>query len=201
MSWAATAATVVEYNFNAGLTADGVFGGVTATPLTGVNVNFGGTVNIGGWLNNPVGQFSQWTGSTPDAIEFTLTPAAGHTLDLDYLSFAANSQSLGSGDHGPSVWRVEVFRDGAGVLATDFNVPAFDAWVIPIIDLTGLTFTPGESFRARIEGLGANNGDRQVSFDNIFVEGQMVPEPGAFALVAGLGLVAFGAFRRVRRGL
>jgi len=199
VSWAATGATVVEYTFSTGLGAGTVAPLVTASPVIPVNVSYGGTVDVGDWQGNPVGQFTQWTGFTADAIEFTLTPGAGHTLALDYMSFAANSESVSG--HGPSVWRIEVFRNEASVLALDLDVLSYNAWMIPVIDLSGLTFAPSESFRARIEGLGANGAERKAYFDNLVVEGHLVPEPGQFALVAGLGLVAFGAFRRVRRTL
>ena len=37
------------------------------------------------------------------------------------------------------------------------------------------------------------------SIDNIKVNGDVVPEPQEYALLAGLGLVAFAAYRRFRK--
>ncbi len=201
---AASAAELVTYAFDASAAPDYVDPGVAATDIQPMNVNAIGNYNGG------VGTYIQWTqtGSEQNAIEFTLTPTdPTQTFALDTLTFDLWTENqlvppnLYISTHAPFTWYVGLYV-GANA------IPAFIApltiggnmwYTTPEVDLTSLVFNPGDSFRVVIEGIDANNGGRKAKFDNITVEGALVPEPASFSVIAGLGLVAFGAMRRVRR--
>jgi len=196
---AASAAELVTYAFDASAAPDYVDPGVAATAI--------GAMNVVGGASGGVGVYTQWDGTGPNAIEFTLTPTdPTQTFALDTLSFDVWTENLLVSPlfiptHAPFTWYVGLYV-GANA------IPAFIApltiggnmwYTTPEVDLTSLVFNPGDSFRVVIEGIDANNGDRKAKFDNITVEGALIPEPASFSVIAGLGLVAFGAMRRVRR--
>lgn len=211
---AASASVIANWNFTAGnLNPAATDSNVTVTPIA---------VNSSVLLNNSGAASKNWTGGantvfaaypaaacTSEAatvsaggyFSFTLTPAAGQTLNLSDLQFdVANGANSGAG-----LYRGYVLRSSLDNYATD--LAAADPTGIPTTYVEGATMQhitadlSGASFQGLTSGtpvtfrfyawLTNASGARAVDFDNITVNGGLVPEPASLAMLVlgGLGVL------------
>lgn len=120
-------------------------------------------------------------------FDFTVTP--GTSFNNYSFGFAAGQQLAGSSD-----LEILANADGGGFVSLD-NVT-----------VTTLTSSGGEAFTVDASSIGSASSvifrvaftdiDQGVLFDNIQVSGTVVPEPGAFAAIAGALALGFVAIRR-----
>lgn len=178
--WAAQAANLaVNSDFSASVPSNGSGGGWTASH----NDSLGGWRSTGG---NPGGMFilndNGSAGSDPTIVQTItgLNPGAHYTLSGDYASWYNNY--LGN--------KFGIDIDGSNVAKLDPT--AVKVWTPFSLTVTAVSTQMSVRFRAEIDG-----GDNDFAIDNIGLVA--VPEPASIAAVSALGLLAFGAIRRVRR--
>jgi hypothetical protein len=182
--------TVVEHSFE--------FGGIGNLPAPWVNGGAGG---------KDVTTVAKFSGGIPDGIYFAYMNGAGYqsqTLSATLQADTTYTLTIATGWRGdlPGLgfptyvgYGIELWA-GGNLLASDYDTvsgaPAIDTWK----DATA-TFTSGSSVTAdpleiRLIGYGIQN-----AYDNVRLDGSLVPEPATMSLLAlgGLGILA----RRRRR--
>ncbi len=177
--WTAQAANlVVNGDFSNSVPSNGTGGGWTSSHIDYV----GGWHSTGG---NPGGMFilndNGSAGSDPQIVQTItgLTPGAQYTLSGDYASWYIT----GNNGFGLDI-------DGSNV--TKLNRTATKVWTPFSLTINAASTEMSIRFRAEIDG-----GDNDFAIDNISLVA--VPEPASIAAVSALGLLAFGAIRKVRR--
>jgi len=192
---------------------------VTAGNLTGNNLNAPSSFILSSVPGGSGDDYIAWSRSAgiarTDAIgviadgtffSFTLTPDAGRTISLDSITFDA-----AAGTGGPSNRQFYLFADkttytSGNVLASastiagspllPYNTTTFDQGFFA--DLTGSAFqniTDSVTFRVYIA---TPNVSQNVGFDNITINGTVIPEPATYALLGGLSALALVVSRRRR---
>ena len=141
-----------------------------------------------------------WFDGTVDALEFTVTPGAGTSLDLTSFTMDLANWSGGSGVQA-RVYTTAVdgtIDDGTADRVATFTVPGGQgAWPgSPFsVDLTALAdVTTTTTFRIEVGGVG-NDGRHTNGIDNITLNATVIPEPGSLALL-GLGGLLIARRRR-----
>jgi len=125
-----------------------------------------------------------------DYIEFTITPDAGQTLSFNTISLDFLKASGGAEVFADLRWSVDSFDSSLGAgSVTDFTWQA-----ILSEDISGLAGqTTATTFRVLLS-TGGNNNDLFV--DNFVLTGSAIPEPSAFALLAGMFGLTWVMLRR-----
>ena len=82
--------------------------------------------------------------------------------------------------------------------AKDGNAAANRTAIGPVF-ISGLSIAQSGTFWIRWNDLNATGADDGLAVDNFGLNFTNVPEPSTYALFAGLGLMGFGVWRRVRR--
>jgi len=184
--------------------------GLTAGNLIGNNLNAPAGINLAN--DNPANAYIAWsinsaTPSSPndlaDALtaasyfSFTLTPNAGQSLDLTTLSFDAVAGTAGPSDRAFYVLADKTGYTTAGLLLTGdtttgsplipYNTTTSDQ--LFSVDLSGnnLFQNISDSVTFRVY-LRTPTSSQNLGFDNLTVNGTVVPEPSVYAL-GGLGLL------------
>jgi hypothetical protein len=122
-------------------------------------------------------------GSAADTLSQTLSLPSPGTYDLDF--FLNNSEAGVSGSN------LTVSFGGTQVLNVPTSAGAF-GWTEFSFQVSASSSTPTVSFAGQSGGL--------ISLDDVTVTtASAVPEPGFWAVASGGLLLAFGAWRRVRR--
>ena len=163
----------VGYRFSAA--PDGVYGPSQAYDITAAVFAKSGTVGI---------QFELWTasGNFPD----TQIAVSDHTTDAPSSPTYLQDTITATLSAGVTYYLVVSAVSGSGT-ATSFvsNNPAFaSSAYVNYYDSTAGSWTTMTHFTDTVPGAFSITA---------------VPEPGAYAMIAGLGLLGFGAFRRFSR--
>lgn len=153
--------------------------------------------------NAPADYFEQSTGTNSRATSTITYDANGAGLSYDISGWQAVRLAEVKTDS-PVNWSVTI-SDGVNTWTETQNPGPFIGYFGPVVNLdfplvnfsaNGVVLTSIESMVITIEGLFDGN---DSSFHAVGLVD--VPEPHEYALFAGLGLIAFGAFRRFRSGL
>lgn len=152
--------------------------GVASSQAGIVAVNVSSLQNLAATLN--------WQPETPVPTVYTFTDVNWtYTLTLDKPAGFVTAQVMGQHLIGPGPMFVSpvlsIADPGIGFLGAGAQLP--DP-VLPMFDLWTFTFYRNSAALPLQVGINAT---------------QVVPEPMGVALVSGLGLIAFGAYRRVRK--
>jgi hypothetical protein len=212
-----TAAPLASYNMenapNRSL-ASFVAGNVTATSLTGNNLNAFGAVQkpTGNYYTTWVttaggGATAQDALTAAQYMHLTVTPVAGTSFTLSSISF-----DIFAATGGPSARQLYLFSDKTGFVDGSELLTASTVAGTPLIPYN--TVATGQNFSIDLSGFGAMasvsdsvtfrfyfqtpNATQGIALDNITVSGTVVPEPSTFALL-GLGLFSLLAYNRNRR--
>lgn len=192
--------------------------GLTVSDLSPVNLNAPAGIDFGAPGNHYIAwSRSSATGGTSDEsltaaiaeatyFQITLTPVGGQPLTIDSLSFDAVA-----GTAGPSDRRVYLLSNKTGYTDTDLLLEAATEEGSPLmpyntassevnfsIDLSGnsafANITDSVSFRFYLR---TPTVSQNIGFDNLTVNGALVPEPTTFAFLGFGGLAALlAAWRR-----
>jgi len=185
---------------------------VSAGSLTGNNLNAYGA----SWLSDGSDFYTTWsrasgtdgTGqTTADQVlsvatyfSLTLTPDAGKQLDFSSLSFDAFASTGNTG----SQRQIYVFTDKTGFASGDqlLSVSTFAGYDGPLIPYN--TASVGQNFSVDLTGVAnvadsitfrfyvqAPDAGQSLSFDDITLNGSVVPEPASMALISVAGLALF----------
>lgn len=193
--------TTGSETFAATTVASGVSGSdITNASLSAFELGDYGT----GYATAPVLKASPINGSatlanavTNDAyFSFTITPDALQSIDLTSLTFDAAAGGTSGGDRGYGVFSsVDDYTSDLGFAVLSTVRPD---WTSVTIDLSGVAFdniTTATTFRIYTYSDAAA---RSVEYDNIAVNGSVIPEPGTYALFVGLTGLSFLMLRRRR---
>jgi hypothetical protein len=121
-------AQIADWNFN------GVLTGTGSANSTAGNASLGSTIAAGGAFNGGTVYYGEgnWPAGSIDLnayLEFSITPAAGHTLTVSNLVMQIRRSTTGSSGAGPNTWSLRSSLDGyttdisSGILTTN-SVPA-----------------------------------------------------------------------------
>ena len=189
-------ATVVFYDFATDLNPTTEAANTSSTAVAGEG--FGGT-GRSSFENNAFGRgISMDVGES--YLGFTINADSGFTLDLTDLSFLYRiSQIEGASTEFTFEVRSSVDGFAAEVPGTYSTNPTGVSGSnrTASFDLTGGDFAGLETvtFRLGVTGNGASNFNDIARWDDILVEGSVIPEPSA-ALLGSLGLLALLRRRR-----
>ncbi len=201
----AKAETILQYSFGqAGPTTEiaGVTGGDIANggSLSALLPNAGD-----GYGSDPVLHTNPGTGasqtiatafSTDNYFYFTLTPDSGTTLDLTSLSF---NVARGGDSSLPRNYGVRSSATGTADLSSGAVATVRTTWTPITVDLSTYTelqnVTSEVTFLFAVATLSSGN---SLEWDDITIEGAVVPEPSTFVLTA-LGLLGFAFYGRRRK--
>ena len=191
---------------------------VTASTLGGTNLNGAGAFSLAGVDASDT--YTGWSRPNPnpasgntvtDALNdgnfftLSLTPNAGNALSLTSLTFDAFAAT-----GGPSERSVYIFSDQAAFTAGNELFTASTVTGLPLIPYNGAT--ADVNFSVDLSTIGALAIDEAISFrfylqtpvagqnlafDDITVNGSVIPEPASAALLmGGLGVAMLGLKRR-----
>lgn len=158
--------------------------------FTGSTVNAVGSDAAGDslLLLNTAGNFNN------KYIDFSLSSLGYGTLSLTYATRLTNSVVSSQ------VWTYSL--NGTDFFALTSLTPTanatFNTQTLNLSSLSGGTLENQSSFILRMTYTSANTQGSQA-FDNIQLTGTAIPEPSAFALLGGLGVLGLAATRRRRR--
>jgi len=217
VAFSANAAPLASYNMenasNRSL-ASFVAGNVTATSLTGNNLNAFGAVQkpTGNYYTTWVttaggGVTAQDALTAAQYMYLTVTPGAGASFTLSSISF-----DIFAATGGPSARQIYLFSDKTGFADGSELLTASTVAGTPLIPYN--TVATGQNFSIDLSGFAsmANindsatfrfyfqtpNATQGIALDNITVSGTVVPEPSTVALL-GVGLFSLLASHRNRR--
>lgn len=203
---AAHAVVVAQYNFTGGSGASSDSDSSVAGTFAGAG---GGTISSGTgtayFLGDTTSSGEATAVSGNDYFSFTITPAAGTTLDLTTLTF-----DLGGNTAGTGAFVVSAFvRTGLDTFATTVGSPSVSATSVPdssgstpmfenrSVDLSSLTSISATTvIRIYIYDT-TTQGGAVARIDNVVLSADViaVPEPSAYALV----FAAFAGLAALRR--
>lgn len=159
-------------------------------------------------------------------FEFTLTADSGNTLDLEEMSFSVAHKSTASASYRVLVTSdvtgdsfddrlalsettngtnslPDVLQNNRGEIgeANDGGSYSWAPSQNTIVDLSGSEFNSiaSATFKVYAFTLGGGNSSAVLRFDNIIVDGVVVPEVGTFAFLSGIMALGLVVLRR-RRG-
>lgn len=201
---ASAAATVSEWDLN-GAAGDQAFtagSGVANVVANNLTRGSGLTGNTGANSLNSAG----WSQESTDYVSLGFTVASGYGVDLKDFYFGARSSNTG-----PGLMGLYYSGDGFASPVAQFVMPSGSVFINQIVDLSALPVLTGNvEFRFKqIGNVSANGGSTTGSgtwritayfvnstFDrNLQFTGDVVPTPGAVALL-GLGGLMAGRRRR-----
>jgi hypothetical protein len=199
--------------------ASTVFADTTASNLTGNNLNTPNSFTLASvdaaddyiaWSRNAGSAQTTAVGVIADNtyFSFTLSPDAGKSISIDSVSFDA-----AAGTAGPSDRQFYLFADKSGYLSGNVLSSASTVIGSPLLPYNTTTFD--QNFSVTLSGNSAfqNITDsvtfriyiatpttgQNVGFDEITVNGSVIPEPGTYALLGGLCALTAVVIRRRRR--
>jgi hypothetical protein len=171
---------------------EAVAGGLSVNPFTrgtGLSSASGaGTFSASGW--------STGTLDAQDYFAFSLTPESGWDMSLSQLSLDERRSATGI-----RAWSVRSSLDAFSSDLGYFEVPDDADTRVGQTTLLGLAFDHLESgVEFRVYGFGAESGSGTWRIDNVTLQGEIsaVPEPAEYALVFGIGLMAYAIGGRLR---
>lgn len=201
---ASAAVTVSQWDLN-GTPGDQAFtagSGVTNVAANNLTRGAGLTGNTGANSLNS----ANWTQQATDYVSLGFTVAGGFGVDLKDFYFGARSSNSG-----PGLMGLYYSGDGFAAPIASFVMPSGSVFINQVVDLSALPILTGNvEFRfAQIGNVAANGGTTAASgtwritayfvgglFDrNLQFTGDVVPAPGAVALL-GLGGLVAGRRRR-----
>jgi hypothetical protein len=192
-------AQIAIYEFTGGSTADNQFNEVSAQP-SGATFGSFNRVNVSWNTGNDLFTSKSWsTGSTLDStkyVGFSITPGSGMQLDLTQLTFQSSRSSTG-----PSSATVSLFLNNSDTAteSLSFSPPSSTTSSSFTFDFTDVLGASQAEFR--FFGFSASSAAGTQRYDNVAAYGELsaVPEPREYAMVAGIGLLCFAAYRRRQR--
>lgn len=194
---AATQGAILTYTFDGpSLLPDTIAPNASASLFL---VNPGTFAPVGLIFGNPSPSAvaNDWDVAPPPAagvkrFAFLVAADPGYALDITSLSFDNYSPDPASAANGPTTYAVVL----NGVLVDGPAPTSVNAWGTVTIPLA---FT-GPGALVQIFAWGGSSGftaaQQGWAVDNVILDGAVIPEPGPVALLAGLGLVGFVAWRR-----
>jgi len=197
MSSFASAAVLVEYEFNDPAEANAIVGagagrvtysptavitGASSSDFAGVGLQIFGNGALDTAFTSLAGSVAE-EANVGDSMTFTLSADAGSLLDLDNLTF---DSIIGNTGH---QFSVDVIADGGAASTIQASTNATSSFDL---DLSGLGDVSSLQVVFNIDALGGNS---NLQFDNVVVNGEVVPEPASSALL-GLGGLALILRRR-----
>ncbi len=199
----ASGATLGTYTFPgpdpAGDTNTPAAANLTFTPFSRVNVS---ALSV-----SELFESANWTLAAAQDLgeyfQFTITPAAGYSLNLTTLSFdvqrSVDKRTAGEKD-GPLNGQVRIYNGVSLTLADSQNFSPVGVWQNVGVNFTNVTTADGETVTIRFYGWGSAHQNGWLAFDNVTFEGAVspVPEPSPIVLVSG-GFLLFLARCVVRR--
>lgn len=208
------AAVIANYDFE-GNVATSIINptGATAGDVgvgSGLNLNLGAGAggDILGGNSNGFGFTLATTAGVPttladafaadDYITFTVTPDAGNSIEFTTLDFDIRVNAVANGINEYAVFSsVDGFASTADAFETGAITVAAATTAVSQIDLSGLgPVTSATEFRIYVYGSSVTgNSNTGSDYDNIVLQGTVVPEPSSAALL-GLGGLAFILRRR-----
>lgn len=131
-------------------------------------------------------------------ISFTASAdAAGTFLDLDTLTFNAGA----SNNRGALQYQVRTSADGFATAVGSGNFVFNGSTPLQTIDLSSAQFDNLSSieFRIYVDGRRSNgNGGSGTVFDNVILNGELIPEPSSTLLMTMVGVGLVACYRRKR---
>jgi hypothetical protein len=196
---ASSSAQLVTYTFGSTatpvVTANQVADNLAASAFSGLN----GSPSTGG--TSPLSSGSYFTATTwgdaypgTNYFTFTLTPEAGYQFSTTSLSF--NYRATGSGPAALAIYSSA--NSYASPLASFASVHDSAWYASGFLSVSLTNLTTSTSFR--IYGSGAESNSGTLRVDNVILNGTVsaVPEPSTYALLGGVGVLGFTAYRRLR---
>jgi hypothetical protein len=128
-------------------------------------------------------------------FSFTLTPEVGKSITIDSISF-----DVAAGTAGPSDRQFYLFADKSGYLSGNVLFSASTEIGSPLLPYNTTTFD--QNFSITLSGnsafqnitdsvtfrlyIATPTNSQNIGFDDITVNGSVIPEPGSYALLGGL---------------
>jgi hypothetical protein len=190
------AAVLGIYEFTGTSSGDNQLNAVTTQPANATFSTFT-RVNVTWVSTADIFKSRAWsTASSQDTAEyvrFTVVANAGYALDLTALSF-----SFVRSGNGPANGLVSIFVDGATTPVGSLSFsPTASSQTLSWSSGTGFpTISSVSSVELRFYAWGAVDANGNLSFDNVSLDGQVVPEPTNVALsIFGIAVLTIAGRR------
>jgi hypothetical protein len=188
------------------IVASTVISDITSSNLVGNNLNAPASFTLANvdaaddyiaWSRNAGSAQTTAVGVIADNtyFSFTLTPDAGKSITIDSISF-----DVAAGTAGPSDRQFYLFADKSGYLSGNVLSSASTVIGSPLLPYNTTTFD--QNFSITLSGnsafqnitdsvtfrlyIATPNNSQNIGFDDITVNGSVIPEPGSYVLLGGL---------------
>ena len=188
------------------IVASTVISDITSSDLVGNNLNTPSSFTLASvdaaddyiaWSRNAGSAQTTAEGVIADNtyFSFTLTPEVGKSITIDSISF-----DVAAGTAGPSDRQFYLFADKSGYLSGNVLFSASTEIGSPLLPYNTTTFD--QNFSITLSGnsafqnitdsvtfrlyIATPTNSQNIGFDDITVNGSVIPEPGSYALLGGL---------------
>lgn len=218
-----SAQTLVEYTFGTGNTASNVT--TSSATTTGSNVVAGSVFTKGAGINNftltsatgaPIGRSLFVTAdkvdegisaASTDWVGFTVSATSGNVLNLSDLSFYYAYTNTNGTITSSATFDVRSSLDGYATPLAVYNPSVVNSttpsWTLANIDLSAPEYQGLSSISFRIilgdDGVGTSNTQLRLDTVNLSGVATVIPEPSAYGLLAGAGMLVVAFARRRMR--